>query len=69
LIQRRGPSTAVLLRRALIEVTLAQYNGATLIVANDVERVLADIDSNHGDGSLGVLGHGVLLVVGAPDQL
>ena len=48
---------------------LAQHNGTTLIVANDVERVLADIDADDGDGSLGGLGHGVLLVVGAPCQL
>jgi hypothetical protein len=39
------------------------------IVANDVERVLADIDADDGDGSLGGLGHGVLLVVGAPCQI
>src|SRR3981189_170126 len=38
---------------------------APLIVAHDVERVLADIDSD----SLGRLRHGVLLVVGAPCQL
>jgi len=40
-------------------------------VANDVERVLADFDADDGDGdgSLGGLGHGVLLVVGAPGQL
>ena len=37
-------------------------------MANDVERVLADIDADDGDGSLGGLGHGVLLVVGAPDH-
>jgi len=48
---------------------LAQHNGTTLIVAHDVERVLADIDADDGDGSLGSLGHGVLLVVGAPCQL
>jgi SAM-dependent methyltransferase len=28
---------------------LTQHNGTTLIVAHDVERVLADIDANHGD--------------------
>jgi hypothetical protein len=48
---------------------LAQHNGTTLIVAHNVERVLADIDADDGDGSLGGLGHGVLLVVGAPCQL
>jgi hypothetical protein len=48
---------------------LAQHNGTTLIVAYDVERVLADIDANHGDCSVECLGHGVLLVLGAPSQL
>jgi hypothetical protein len=50
---------------------LAQHNGPTLVVAYDVERVLADIDADDsdGDGSLGSLGHGVLLVVGAHCQL
>jgi hypothetical protein len=47
---------------------LAQHNGTTLIVAYDVERVLADIDANHGDCSVECLGHGVLLVLGAPSQ-
>jgi hypothetical protein len=31
-------------------------------MADDVERVLADIDADHGDGDVRVLGHGVLLV-------
>jgi len=48
---------------------LAQHNGTTLIVAHDVERVLADIDTNHGDCCVVCLGHGVLLVFGAPGQL
>jgi hypothetical protein len=34
-----------------------------------VERVLADIDADHGDRGIGCLGHGVLLVFGAPCQL
>jgi hypothetical protein len=38
-------------------------------VAHDVERVLADIDADHGDRNIGCLGHGVLLVFGAPCQL
>jgi hypothetical protein len=37
-------------------------------VANNVERVLADIDANHGDCSVECLGHGVLLVLAAPFQ-
>jgi len=47
---------------------LAQHNGTTLIVAYDVERVLADIDANHGDCNVECLGHGVLLAFGAPSQ-
>jgi hypothetical protein len=31
---------------------LAQYDGTLLIVAYNVERVLADIDANHGDCSV-----------------
>src|SRR6476620_11722 len=42
---------------------LTQHNGTTLIVAHDVERVLADIDTNHGNCSVHCLGHGVLLVL------
>jgi len=38
---------------------------APLVVAYNVERVLADIDANHGNCSLG---HGVLLGFGAPSQ-
>jgi hypothetical protein len=39
------------------------------IVAYNVERVLADIDANHGSRSFECLGHGVHLVFGAPCQL
>ena len=35
----------------------------------NVERVLADIDADHGDRGIGRLRHGVLLVFGAPCQL
>src|SRR5258708_28877404 len=42
---------------------LTQHNRATLIVAHDVERVLADIDTNHGNCSVECPGHGVLLVL------
>jgi hypothetical protein len=48
---------------------LPQHDGATRIVAYDVERVLADIDADHGDRGIGYLRHGVLLVFGAPCQL
>src|SRR5437879_12514803 len=35
----------------------------------DVERVLADIDADHGDRCIEFLRHGVLLVLSAPCQL
>src|SRR5260370_17461404 len=56
----------ILAKRALDLATrpfLTQHNRATLIVAHDVERVLADIDTNHGNCSVECLGHGVLLVL------
>ena len=45
---------------------LPQHDCAALILANEVERVLADIDTDHGDCAIEFLGHGVLLVFGAP---
>ncbi|WMT79361.1 hypothetical protein NL528_36550 [Bradyrhizobium sp. Ash2021] len=48
---------------------LPQCDGAARIVAHDVERVLADIDADHGDRGIGYLRHGVLLVFGAPCEL
>ena len=48
---------------------LPQHDGAARIVAHDVERVLADIDADYGDRGIGRLGHGVILVFGAPCQL
>ena len=48
---------------------LPQHDGATRIVAHEVERVLADIDADHGDRSIELLRHRVLLVFGAPCQL
>ena len=33
-----------------------------------MERVLADIDADYGNGSMRKFGHGVLLVFGAPGQ-
>src|SRR5262245_27174142 len=48
---------------------LPQHDRATSIVTPDVKRVLADIDADHGDGSVEYLGHGVLLVFDAPCQL
>jgi hypothetical protein len=38
-------------------------------VAHDVERVLADIDTNHSSCSVQCLGQGVLLGLDAPSQL
>jgi hypothetical protein len=48
---------------------LPQHDGAARIVAHDVERVLADIDADHGDRRIGCLRHGVLPVFGAPCQV
>jgi hypothetical protein len=45
---------------------LAQHQASTPILADDVERILADIDADHGDFAVELLGHGVLLVFGAP---
>ncbi|TYO60942.1 hypothetical protein FXV83_40785 [Bradyrhizobium hipponense] len=38
-------------------------------MTHEVERVLADIDANHGDRCVEVLRHGVLLDLSAPCQL
>ena len=48
---------------------LPKHDRTTKIVSHDVERVLADIDADHGDCAVGFLRHGVLLVFGAPSQL
>src|SRR5216684_2730138 len=48
---------------------LPQHDGTALILANDVERVLADIDADYGGRSVEFLRHGVLLVLSAPCQL
>jgi hypothetical protein len=45
---------------------LPQRDGAARIVAHDVERVLANIDADHSDCTVGLLRHGVLLVFAAP---
>src|SRR5579863_2555486 len=47
---------------------LPQHDGTTLIVADNMKRVLADIDTDHGDCALELLGHGALLVFGTPSQ-
>ena len=39
------------------------------ILADKVERVLADIDADYGDFAIELLGHGVLLCLGCPGQL
>jgi hypothetical protein len=38
-------------------------------MTHDVERVLADINADHGDRCVEFLRHGVLLVLSAPCQL
>src|ERR1700682_2913877 len=45
---------------------LAQHHRTALVMADDVERVLADIDADHGEGGGGFSGHGVLHLVAAP---
>src|SRR5205807_6175811 len=48
---------------------LPQHDGTAVIMTHDVERVLADIDADHGDRCVEFLRHGVLLVLSAPCQL
>ena len=48
---------------------LAQHDRATSIEAHDVERVLANINADHGDSRVEFLRHGALLVFDAPCQL
>ncbi|MEK9284759.1 MULTISPECIES: hypothetical protein [unclassified Bradyrhizobium] len=38
-------------------------------MTHEVERILADIDADHGDRCVEVLRHGVLLDLSAPCQL
>jgi hypothetical protein len=40
-----------------------------VIMTYDMERVLPDIDADHGDRCVEFLRHGVLLVLSAPCQL
>jgi hypothetical protein len=42
---------------------LPQHDRTALIVADNMERVLTNIDADHGDCALQLLGHGVLLVL------
>src|SRR4030095_5176176 len=46
---------------------LPEYDRTTPIVPYDVERILADIDADHGNCAARFLRHGVLLFV-APSQ-
>src|SRR5580704_1007732 len=48
---------------------LTQHDCTTAIEADDVEGVLADIDTNYGNRVVEIVGHSVLLVFGAPCQL
>src|SRR5262245_1531444 len=45
---------------------LSQHDRTALIMAHDVERVLADIDADHGDCAVEFLRHGVLLDFSTP---
>src|SRR6476659_8397368 len=48
---------------------LTQHDCTTAIEADDVEGVLADIDTDYGNCVVEIVGHSVLLVFGAPCQL
>src|SRR5262249_34329802 len=48
---------------------LPKHDCATFIVPHHVKRILADIDTDHGDCRIELVWHGVLLVFGAPFQL
>src|SRR6516165_7881216 len=45
---------------------LPQHNAAAPILADEVERVLADIDADYGDFAIEFLGHGMLLCLRCP---
>ena len=47
----------------------AEHDCTTFIVPHHVKRVLTDIDTDHGDPRIELVGHGLLLVIGAPWQL
>jgi hypothetical protein len=48
---------------------LTQHDRTAAIEADDVERVLANIDTDYGDCVVEIVRHSVLLVSGAPCQL
>jgi FAD dependent oxidoreductase len=48
---------------------LTQHDRTAAIEADDVERVLANIDTDYSDGVVEIVRHSVLLVPGAPCQL
>src|SRR6516225_9224940 len=48
---------------------LPQHDAAAPILADQVERILADSYPDYGDFAIEFLGHGVLLCLGCPGQL
>src|SRR5262249_35276644 len=48
---------------------LPQHDAASPILADEVERILADIDPDYGDFAIEFLGHGLLLCLRCPGQL
>jgi hypothetical protein len=48
---------------------LTQHDCTAAVEADDVERVLADIDTDYGNCVVEIVRHSVLLVFGAPCQL
>jgi len=47
---------------------LPQHDAAAPILADEVERILADIDPDYGYFAIEFLGHGVLLCLRCPGQ-
>src|SRR6516225_7601499 len=48
---------------------LPQHQSSTAILADQMERVLADIDADDGDFAIEFLGHGVLLCLRCPSPV
>jgi len=47
---------------------LLQYDLAASIEADDVERILANIDAHRGNGRIGLFGHGCASLIASPSQ-
>jgi hypothetical protein len=49
-----------------LRTLLTQHNTAVTIQPDDMKRVLADINADHGNYAVEVLGHGMLLCLWSP---